>query len=324
MRSDERTVCVMRKPVGFIGLGIMGFPMCRNLLKAGYEVTAYDIRPEAVRDIVKEGAREARSPKAVAQASDVVITMLPNSPHVEQAVLGPDGVIEGARPGSIVIDTSSISPAVARRVHDALAARGVRMLDAPVSGGQPKAIDGTLAFMVGGSRADMQECLDILGAMGRSVVHVGEIGSGSIAKLCNQIVVALNIAAVSEAFVLGTKAGVDPRSLFEAIRHGLAGSSVMEAKVPLILERDFRPGFRINLHHKDLVNALLTAKEVGVPLPLTAAVMEIVEAVKVAGRGDLDHGAIVTYFEALARTEVNPESRCEAESKAGARTSEGC
>jgi 2-hydroxy-3-oxopropionate reductase len=295
--------------IGFIGLGIMGKPMSKNLLKAGHEVIVCDVVRAAVDELVAAGAKTAASPRDVAQQVELVITMLPNSPEVKQVVLGKDGILEGAKAGLIVADMSSIAPLVSREVAATLAEKGIEMLDAPVSGGQPKAIDGTLSVMVGGKQAVFDRCLPVFKAMATSVVLVGDIGAGNVAKLANQVVVALNIAAVSEALVLAAKAGVEPELVFKAIRGGLAGSTVMEAKSPLMLDRKFNPGFRINLHIKDLANALDTAHEVGAPLPLTASVMEILQALKVDGLGDCDHGALVRYFEKQARIELN---RCPA------------
>ena len=294
----------MSKKIGFIGLGIMGKPMSKNLLKAGYDLTVCDINKAAVDEVVALGAKSAASPKAVAAQTEIIITMLPNSPHVKAVVLGENGVIEGTRPGTIVMDMSSIAPLAAQEVGKALAAKGVEMLDAPVSGGEPKAIDGTLSIMVGGKQAIFDECLPILKCMGASAVLVGDIGAGNVTKLANQIVVALNIAALSEALVLATKAGVDPELVFNAIKGGLAGSTVMNAKAPLMLDRKFDPGFRINLHIKDLANVMETAHDVGVPLPLTAGVMEILQALKIDGLGNADHGAIVKYYEKLSQVEV--------------------
>jgi len=290
--------------IGFIGLGIMGKPMARNLLKAGYSLVVYDVREEAVAALAADGAEAAGSAREVAERSDFIITMLPNSPHVKEAVLGAGGVIEGARPGTLVVDMSSIDPTVSREVGRALAERGIRFMDAPVSGGEPKAIDGTLSIMVGGSEEDFAEAEPILRCMGASVVRVGDVGAGNVTKLANQIIVALNIAAMSEALVLATKAGVNPELVYKAIRGGLAGSTVLDAKAPLVMARRFQPGFRIDLHIKDLANALAAGHSTGVPLPLTAQVMEILQALHVDGMGDLDHGAIVRYFEKLAQIEV--------------------
>ncbi|MDR1047360.1 MAG: 2-hydroxy-3-oxopropionate reductase [Treponema sp.] len=289
--------------IGFIGLGIMGRPMAKNLIKAGYSLVVYD-KFVNFDDITALGAGAASSNRDVAAKSDLVITMLPNSPHVKEAVLGPGGVIEGAKSGATVVDMSSIAPAVSREVAAALKAKGGNFLDAPVSGGEPKAVDGTLAIMAGGDEKVFNEVKPVLEKMGSSVVLVGDVGAGNITKLANQIVVALNIAAVSEAFVLARKAGVDPEKVFDAIRGGLAGSTVMNAKVPMILDGNFKPGFRIELHIKDLQNALDTAHDLGVPVPLTAGVMETLQALKTDGMAANDHGAIVRYYEKLAKTEV--------------------
>ncbi|MDR2303431.1 MAG: 2-hydroxy-3-oxopropionate reductase [Treponema sp.] len=289
--------------IGFIGLGIMGRPMAKNLIKAGYSLVVYD-KFVNFDDITALGAGAASSNRDVAAGSDLVITMLPNSPHVKEAVLGPGGVIEGIKSGATVVDMSSIAPAASREVAAALKARGVNFLDAPVSGGEPKAIDGTLAIMAGGDKKVFNEVKPVLEKMGSSVVLVGDVGAGNITKLANQIVVALNIAAVSEAFVLACKAGVDPGKVFDAIKGGLAGSTVMNAKVPMILDGNFKPGFRIELHIKDLQNALDTAHDLGVPIPLTAGVMETLQALKTDGMAADDHSAIVRYYEKLAKTEV--------------------
>jgi len=290
--------------IGFIGLGIMGNPMAKNLLKAGYSLTVYDIVPGKIDDAVKAGAQAASSNKEVAQKSDIVITMLPNSPEVKEAVLGADGVLDGAKPGTILVDMSSIAPLASKEVSESAEKRGVVVLDAPVSGGEPKAVDGTLAIMVGGPAETFEKVKDILAVMGASVTLVGEVGSGNMTKLANQIIVALNIAAMSEAMVLAAKAGVDPEKGFQAIRGGLAGSTVLDAKMPLVLEGNFKPGFRIELHIKDLANALDTAHEVGVPVPLSGAVMEVMQALKVDDKGADDHGGIIQFYEKLAKVKV--------------------
>jgi 2-hydroxy-3-oxopropionate reductase len=290
--------------IGFIGLGIMGKPMSKNLLKAGYELVVCDVFKAAVDEIVAAGATSAATPKAVAEQADIIITMLPNSPHVKQVVLGENGVIEGAKKGAIVIDMSSIAPLVSREVAKKLAEKGIEMIDAPVSGGEPKAIDGTLSVMVGGNQEVFDKCLPILDVMAGSVVLTGDIGAGNVTKLANQIIVAINIAGMSEALVMASKAGVDPEKVYQAIRGGLAGSTVLDAKAPLVLDRKFAPGFRINLHIKDLNNVLETSHEVGVPLPLTAAVMEMMQALKVDGLGNEDHSSLVKYYEKLAHIEV--------------------
>lgn len=293
-----------KKKIGFIGLGIMGKPMAMNLLKAGYNLTVYDIRPEPVKEVVAAGAAEGKSSKDVTEKSEVVITMLPNSPDVKDAVLGENGVLDGAKPGTILIDMSSIAPLVSKEVGAKLAQKGVEMLDAPVSGGEPKAIDGTLSIMVGGKKEVFNQVEDILKVMGASAVLVGDIGSGNTTKLANQIIVALNIAAMSEAMVLATKAGVDPEKVYKAIRGGLAGSTVLDAKVPLALDGNFKPGFRIELHIKDLANALDTAQEVGVPVPLASGVMEVMQALKADGKAGDDHGGIIQYYEKMAKVKV--------------------
>ena len=230
--------------------------------------------------------------------------MLPNSPHVKEAVMGKDGVLDGAKPGTILVDMSSIAPAASQELCAAAKEKGVIMLDAPVSGGEPKAIDGTLAIMVGGDETAFKTVKPLLEKMGSSVVLVGNIGAGNVTKLANQIIVALNIAAVSEAFVLATKAGVKPEAVFDAIKGGLAGSTVMNAKVPMMLDGNFKPGFRIELHIKDLQNALDTAHDLNVAVPLTANVMETLQALKIDDMAANDHSAIVRFYEKLAKVEV--------------------
>jgi 2-hydroxy-3-oxopropionate reductase len=253
-----------------------------------------------VEEVVGAGAKKGTSPKDVAAQGDIIITMLPNSPHVKEAVLGKNGVIEGARKGSIVVDMSSIAPLVAQEVAAELGKKGVEMLDAPVSGGEPKAIDGTLAIMVGGKADIFEKVKPILLKMGASAVLCGEIGSGNVTKLANQIIVALNIAAMSEAFVLAAKAGVDPGKVFDAIKGGLAGSTVLNAKAPMVLKGNYKAGFRIELHIKDLQNALDTAHAIGVPIPLTGTVMEIMQALRVDGKQKDDHGGVIQFYEKLA------------------------
>lgn len=285
-------------------MGIMGKPMAQNLIKAGYDLTVYDVVPEKLAALVGAGARAGASSKDVAAKSEIVITMLPNSPDVKEAVLGAGGVLEGAKRGTILIDMSSIAPLASREIAAKAKEKGVIMLDAPVSGGEPKAIEGTLAIMVGGPQETFEKVKDILGVMGSSVTYVGDIGSGNITKLANQIIVALNIAAMSEAMVLATKAGVDPEKVFEAIKGGLAGSAVLNAKMPLVLKGNFKPGFRILLHIKDLANALDTAHELGVPLPLSSVIMELMQALRVDGKGGDDHGGIVQFYEKAAKVNV--------------------
>ncbi|MFX0567730.1 2-hydroxy-3-oxopropionate reductase [Kosakonia cowanii] len=294
----------MTMKVGFIGLGIMGKPMSKNLIKAGYSLVVVDRNSDAVGELVAAGAETASNAKAIAEQCDVIITMLPNSPHVKEVALGEGGIIEGARAGTVLIDMSSIAPLASREISEALKAKGVEMLDAPVSGGEPKAIDGTLSVMVGGDKAVFDKHYDLMKAMAGSVVHTGDIGAGNVTKLANQVIVALNIAAMSEALTLATKAGVNPDLVFQAIRGGLAGSTVLEAKAPMVMDRNFKPGFRIDLHIKDLANALDTSRGVGAQLPLTAAVMEMMQALRADGMGTSDHSALACYYEKLAKVEV--------------------
>ena len=291
--------------IGFIGLGIMGRPMAKNLLKAGYSLLVYDIVGEAVEDVVTEGAQGASSSKEVAENTTTIITMLPDSADSEAVILGPQGVLEGARPGSHVIDMSSIAPLVSQKIAAECAKKGVEMLDAPVSGGEPGAINGTLAIMVGGKQSVFDENYDLMKVMGANVVLTGDIGAGGVTKLANQVIVAANIEALSEALVLSQKAGVDPARVFEAIRGGLAGSAVMEAKAPMMLDRNFRAGFRVRLHQKDLRNVLQTAQELNVPLPVTALVQQMLGTLVNHGDADADHSAILHILEQMADVEVH-------------------
>ena len=290
--------------VGFVGLGIMGKPMCRNLIKAGHQLVVYDIVPEAVAQLVAAGATAAPSARAAAAASDVTITMLPDGPDVDAAVLGPAGVLEGAKPGSIIVDMSSISPLVAQKVGAACGKAGVQFLDAPVSGGEPKAIDGTLAIMVGGDQATFDAVLPLFQSLGSSATLTGAVGAGNVTKLANQIMVACNIAAMGEALVLATKAGLDPEVVFNAVKGGLAGSTVLNAKAPMVISGNFKPGFRIRLHQKDLRNALLTAESLKVALPFTSMVQQMLVSLMNNGHGDLDHSAIVTMIEDMAQAKA--------------------
>ena len=293
------------KDVGFVGLGIMGKPMARNLIKAGYSLTVYDIVATSVEELATDGAKAASSAKEVAQQVPLVITMVPDSADSEAAILGPNGVLEGASEGSTVIDMSSIAPGTSQKIATGCENAGVNFLDAPVSGGEPKAIDGTLAIMVGGKKEVFDRYTDLLGVMGGSIVLCGDYGAGNTTKLANQIVVAANIEAVGEALVLARKAGLDPNVVFEAIRGGLAGSTVMDAKAPMMIAGDFKPGFRIRLHHKDLHNALLTGKELGVPLPVTALVQQMLGSLINDGKGDADHSAIANFIEGMANTTIS-------------------
>ena len=286
------------KKIGFIGLGIMGKPMVKNLLKAGYDVTVSDLHEDNVKICVDAGAKSA-SNKEIGENADVIITMVPNSPQVKAVMLGEKGLVNDMKPGTIYIDCSSINPMASKEIAAEVAKKGIRMMDAPVSGGEPKAVDGTLSFMVGGAQELFDECKDLLGTMGSSVVRCGEVGAGNTTKLANQIIVACNIEACAEAFTLAQKAGVDPQLVFEAIKGGLAGSTVMNAKVPMMLVGNYNPGFRIDLHIKDLNNALDCAHAVGAPLPMSAQVQEIMQWLHNNGKGSADHSAIEQYYEKL-------------------------
>ncbi len=290
--------------IGFVGLGIMGKPMARNLMKAGHAVTVFDVVTASVDELAAAGASRGESSSDVAAKTDIIITMLPDGPQVEEAVLGPGGVLEGARKGSIVVDMSSISPMVSQKVGAACAEKGVEFLDAPVSGGEPKAIDGTLAIMVGGKKEVFDQVESVLKSLGSSVTLTGAIGAGNVTKLANQIMVACNIAAMGEALVLATKAGLDPEVVFNAVKGGLAGSTVLNAKAPMVIGRNFKPGFRIKLHQKDLRNALLAGESMKVPLPLTSLVQQMLMSLMNDGKGDCDHSAIVNFTEDLAGIEV--------------------
>ena len=274
----------MKKRIGFIGLGIMGRPMSLNLIRAGYDVSVYDINQTAVMSLADAGARGAASPKEVAEHSDVIFTMLPNSEHVRTVITGEKGVLAGANTGSIIIDMSSISPVVSKELAQLVSKSGLHMLDAPVSGGEPKAIDGTLAIMVGGNEMIFESVKEVLQVVGQDVTRVGDNGSGATAKLANQIIVNLNIAAMSEALVFAAKAGIDVEKMYQAIRSGLAGSAVLDAKVPLILDRNFVAGGRIDINLKDMTNVMETAHDIGVPLPLSSQLLEIFHALKIDGK----------------------------------------
>jgi len=288
--------------IGFIGLGIMGRPMAKNLLKAGYSPSVYDINADAVKEVAADGAKACSSIAEAVRDSQIIITMLPDSPQVEDVILGEGGVCDNAKPGALVVDMSSIAPQSAIKVAAALGEKGVRMIDAPVSGGEPKAIDGTLAIMVGGKQADFDEAMPLFDVLGGSALLVGEIGSGNICKLTNQMIVAINIAALSEGLFLAKKAGADPAKVFEAIKGGLAGSTVMNAKAPMMLDGNFTPGFKIDLHIKDITNAMQTAQANNMPIPLTATTMQFMQAIKLDGLGQSDHSALAKFYEKISGT----------------------
>jgi 2-hydroxy-3-oxopropionate reductase len=292
------------KRVGFIGLGLMGKPMARNLMRAGYPLTVHNRSRQAIDELAGEGATPADTPKALAEQVEVIITCLPDSPDVEQVVLGPAGIIEGGHPGLTVIDMSTIAPAAALRIADELARQDIRWLDAPVSGGDIGAQQGTLSIMVGGDEAVFQDCLDLLRAMGKNIVHVGGNGTGQVAKVCNQIVAAGTIAAMSEALVLAAKAGADVARVVEAIRGGAARCWALEMRAPRILRRELDPGFKACMQYKDLNIVLDAGKTYQVALPVTGTVRELYAAMMAAGRGELDSSAVVTVLEDLAHVQV--------------------
>lgn len=290
--------------IGFIGVGIMGKPMAGHLLRAGYPLTVLDRGSSAVAELAAAGAQTATSPQAVAAASDVVITMLPDSPDVEEVMLGPRGVVTGLRPGSLAIDMSTVLPSTARKVCAAVQAAGSDALDAPVSGGQVGAINATLSIMVGGSPAAFERARPIFEKMGKNIVHIGEAGAGQVAKAANQIVVAVTMEAVSEALLLAAKAGVDPAKVREALLGGFAQSRILDLHGNRMIQRNFQPGFKARLHRKDLNIVLTTARELGLALPASALVAELMNALIARGGADLDHSALVTVLEALADYQV--------------------
>ncbi len=290
--------------IGFIGLGVMGKPMARNLMKAGFPLVVHNRSRSAVDELAKEGARVAASPKDVAAQSDIVILMLPDSPDVEAVVAGSNGVFDGARRGMLLIDMGTSSPVLARKLARDAEARGVDMLDAPVSGGDVGAINATLSIMVGGSESAFNRALPVFQAMGKNIVRIGDAGAGQITKAANQIVVGLTIEAISEALVLAAKAGVDPAKVRQALLGGFAQSRVLEVHGQRILDRNFTPGARVKTHHKDLQIALALSQEYAVPLPVTARVDEMFDSMLAAGQGDLDHSSLVTQIEALAQIRV--------------------
>lgn len=289
--------------IGFIGLGIMGKPMAKNLCKAGYSLMVNDHHEENIKELVDAGA-ERGTLKQIGESCDVVMTMLPNSPQVREVMLGDEGVASYMREGACFIDMSSINPVNSKYIGEVLKEKNIYMLDAPVSGGEPKAIDGTVAFMVGGDEQVFDQYKELLSKMGSSVTRCGELGAGNTTKLVNQIIVACNIEALAEALTLAKKAGVDPSCVYEAIKGGLAGSTVMNAKAPMMIDGNVKPGFRIDLHIKDLNNALDCAHSVGAPVPMTAQVQEVMQYLHNNGDGSSDHSAIAHYYEKLAGIKI--------------------
>lgn len=292
------------KKVGFIGLGIMGKPMALNLLKAGIDTIVYDVNPKAVEALVEAGAKAATSPKELAAGSDVVITIVPNAAIVKSLLEAEDGILAGAKPGTVIVDMSSVSPVDSQKFAAAAAKYDCPFLDSPVSGGEPGAINATLAYMIGGDEAVVEKIKDIFLAMGKSVTVIGPNGSGSVAKLANQIIVNLNIAAVSEALVLAQKAGADPEKVYQAIRGGLAGSTVLDAKAPMMYNRNFKPGGTLAINLKDITNVMDTAQSLDVPLLLTSQLKQIMHSLKADGHIMDDHAGIVQFYEKLAGVEV--------------------
>jgi 2-hydroxy-3-oxopropionate reductase len=294
----------MQGPIGVIGLGIMGRPMAKNLLKAGHSLVVHNRSQGAVQELAGLGAKTASSPEAVAREAGIIILMLPNSPDVELVALGPRGLLGGVRAGQTVIDMSTISPIVSQKVGVALAEKGVRMLDAPVSGGEKGAIEGTLSIMVGGERKVFEEMLPVFQAMGKTITYLGPLGAGGFTKLANQIIVAVNLTALGEALVLAAKAGLDIELTLKALGGGLAGSRCLDQKTPNYLAHEFKPGFKVDLHYKDLGLIMEASRALGVPLPTTAVVQELFSGLRVRGGGGLDHSGIVTMLESLAGVEV--------------------
>jgi 2-hydroxy-3-oxopropionate reductase len=301
---SERQEINMKQKIGFIGLGVMGKPMAKNLLKGGYALAAHDLNREAAYEIVSEGATVSHSPREIAEVSDLIITMLPDSPDVEAVALGQDGLIEGIQKHQFYIDMSTIAPTTAIRVAQLLGAKGARCLDAPVSGGDIGAINATLSIMVGGDETDFRDVLPIFETLGKTITFCGPIGSGQIVKACNQIQVALNLIGMAEALTLGTKAGVDPAIIIKVLSGGYAQTRVMDVRGPRVIKGDYKPGFKSKLHFKDLNIILESGRYFECPLPTSALARELFSAMLAAGRGDLDHSGIITVLEDMAHVQV--------------------
>ena len=287
------------KQIGFIGLGIMGKPMAKNLIKAGFELQVHSRSNGPVKELVALGAKEAGTRAECAKNMDAVVTMLPDGPDSESVILGENGVLDSAKKGAIIIDMSSIAPAISQKIAKSCETSGAEFLDAPVSGGEPGAIEGTLAIMVGGKQSVFDSSQSIFESIGSSYVLCGDYGAGNTTKLANQIIVATNIAAVGEALVLAKKAGLEPQKVFDAIKGGLAGSNVLNAKGPMMISGNFNPGFRIKLHHNDIRNSMLTGSDLGVSLPVTSLVQQIIVSLVNEGKGELDHSAIANFVEKI-------------------------
>ena len=290
--------------VGFIGLGIMGRPMAINIINAGHEVIAFDVFPAAIEPVVEAGGSAAASCAEVATKSEIIITMVQDGPQAEAAIAGEGGALEGASPGDLIVDMSSIAPGVSQRIGEACEKAGVGFIDAPVSGGEPFAISGDLAIMVGGNADLFERAKPMFDIVGKTSVLCGDVGAGNVTKLANQIIVGANIHGLAEALALATKAGVNPETVVNAIKGGLAGSNVMNAKGPMMYERNFTAGFRIELHQKDINNAMETARELGISLPLTANLQQVLTSLVEKGYGKEDHSGILHYVEENAGVEV--------------------
>lgn len=300
------------KKIGFIGLGIMGKPMAENLIKAGYSLEIYDINKDVVNELVCKGA-EYKELSQIGEECEIIFTILPNGKIVQNVLFGNNGVASKIKEGSIVVDMSSVTPTESIFCATELKKLGVGFIDSPVSGGEPKAIDGTLAFMAGGEEEIYEKVLPYFDVMGSSALLIGPSGSGSVTKLTNQVIVNLTIAAVSEGFVLAAKAGADPEKVYKAIRGGLAGSTVLDAKMPMIMNRDFKPGGKISINLKDIKNVMGTAHDIDVPMPMTSQLLEVMQSLKVSGNLDDDHAAIAKYFEKLAGVEIKSHAVLEEE-----------
>ena len=294
----------MGEKIGFVGLGIMGAPMAKNMIDAGYEVSAYDIVESNLDKVVDQGAFKACCPKEVSEKSDITIIMVQNSPQSETAVLGKEGALEGASSGDLIIDMSSISPLVSQKISEQCQSKGVKFLDAPVSGGEPGAIEGTLAIMTGGNSSDFERAKPIFDVLGASSVLCGDVGAGNFTKLANQMIVGANIHILAEALTLTTKAGLDPETVFNAIKGGLAGSNVMNTKAPMMYERNFKPGFRIELHLNDITNAMETANELQLPLQVTSNLHQVLKSLVIEGNGKDDHSGILKFVQNQSGVEV--------------------
>lgn len=293
--------------IGFIGLGIMGAPMVKNLINAKYEVYVYDIKQESIKNLVESGAIATKSSLDLGEKVDVVIIMVQDSANSEEAIISNNGVLNTLKKGTTIIDMSSISPLVSQKISKLCEQKGVDFLDAPVSGGEPMAISGDLAIMVGGKENVFKKFESIFDVLGKSKVYCGEVGAGNTTKLANQIIVAGNIEALSEALVLSKKAGLDPKVVLNAIQGGLAGSAVMNAKGPMMADGDFTPGFRIHLHQKDLNNALMTAKELGVSIPVTGLIQQMITSLVNEGKGEWDHSGIATFIEKISGIKISED-----------------